>query len=117
MVSLVAFLITAYGMNPYVVATFSSTLACEGAKAAILSAALKETNRETTTYAIAPRKMTCIATPGIVAGGSSRPPDTGTPLRAPPKPATAPSNTSKPAPAPTPPANASTSTKKLQTAR
>lgn len=112
MVSLVAFLITAYGMNPYVVATFNSTLACESAKAAILSAALKETNGQTTTYAIAPRKLTCIPTPGLVAGGSSRPPDTGTPLRAPAKSAAA----AKPS-ATTPPATPSASTKRPQTAR
>jgi hypothetical protein len=112
MVSLVAFLITAYGMNPYVVATFNSTFACENAKAAILSAALKEPNGQTTTYAMTPRKMTCIATPGLVAGGTSRPPDTGTPVRAPAKSAAA---TKPPAtPAPTPPA---ASTKKPQTAR
>jgi hypothetical protein len=104
MVSLVAFLITAYGMNPYVVATFNSNLACENAKAAILSAALKESNGQTTTYAIAPRKLTCIATPGLIAPGSTRPPDTGTPLRAPAKSASG----SKPAAT----SNASTPTKK-----
>lgn len=112
MVSLVAFLITAYGMNPYVVATFNSTFACENAKAAILSAALKEPNGQTTTYAMTPRRMTCIATPGLVAGGSSRPPDTGTPVRAPAKSATA----AKPS-ATTPPAKPTDSTRRLQTAR
>jgi len=84
-VSLVAFLITAYGMNPYVVASFSSGFACENARAAILSAALEQTANSTSTYAMTPRSMKCIPTPGLLAPGS-RPPDTGTPQRlAPPK--------------------------------
>ena len=74
MVSLFAFVVTAYGMNPYLVATFNSGLACETAKAAIVGAALEQTVAGTSTYAMAPRTLTCIATPGIVAG-SGRPPE------------------------------------------
>ena len=82
MVSLFAFMITAYGMNPYLVATFNSGLACESAKAAILSAALEQTVAGTSTYALAPRTLRCIATTGIVTGGS-RPPEASAPSRAP----------------------------------
>ena len=42
MVSLFAFVVSAYGMNPYLIATFSSGLACESAKSEIISVALKQ---------------------------------------------------------------------------
>ena len=86
MVSLFAFVVTAYGMNPYVVASFSSGLACEAAKSAIISAALEQSVAGTSTYAMAPKTLKCIATPGLLAGGS-HPPEPSTPPRrpAPPK--------------------------------
>ena len=73
MVSLFAFVVTAYGMNPYLIATFNSGLACEAAKAAIVSAALEQTVAGTSTYAMAPKNMKCIATPGLVATGAHPP--------------------------------------------
>lgn len=81
MVSLFAFMVTAYGMNPYLVATFNSSFACESAKAAILSAALEQTVAGTSTYALAPRTLKCISTTGIV-GGGGRPPEASPPSRA-----------------------------------
>lgn len=80
MVSLFAFMVTAYGMNPYLVATFSSGLACETAKSALISAALEQKMAGTSTYALAPKTLKCIATPGIT-GGSSRPPEASPPPR------------------------------------
>lgn len=80
MVSLIAFVVTAYGMNPYVVASFSSSLACETAKSAIVSAALEQSVAGTSTYAMAPKTLKCIATPGLVAGGN-RPPEASPPRR------------------------------------
>lgn len=74
MVSLFAFAMTAYGLNPYLIASFSSGLACENARAQILAAAQEQAVPGTTTYALAPRSLKCIATPGLVAGGS-RPPE------------------------------------------
>jgi hypothetical protein len=41
-VSLFAFVVTAYGMNPYLVASFNSSLACETAKSAVIAAALEQ---------------------------------------------------------------------------
>ena len=81
-VSLIAFMVTAYGMNPYLVATFNSGLACESAKAAILTAALEQTVAGTSTYALAPRSLKCIGTAGLVAGGN-RPPEASPPSHAP----------------------------------
>jgi hypothetical protein len=78
LVSLIAFMVTAYGMNPYVVATFNSGLACETARSAILSAALEQNVAGTSTYAMAPRTLKCINTPGVVAGGT-RPPEASPP--------------------------------------
>lgn len=91
MVSLFAFVVTAYGMNPYLVATFNSGLACETAKSAIVGAALEQSMAGTSTYALAPKTLKCIATPGIVAGGS-RPPEASPPRGrpAPKRPADAP---------------------------
>ena len=86
MVSLFAFVVTAYGMNPYLVASFNSGLACETAKSAIISAALEQSVAGTSTYALAPKTMKCIATPGLLAGGT-RPPEASTPAKAPPPPA------------------------------
>lgn len=86
MVSLVAFLVTAYGMNPYVVASFNSKFACENARAAILDVALKQSVNTTTTYAMNPRTMTCIDTPGLVLSGT-RPPEATTARPLPIKPA------------------------------
>jgi len=80
-VSLFAFVVTAYGMNPYLVASFSSGLACETAKSAIISAALEQSVAGTSTYAMAPKTMKCINTPGLVAGGA-RPPEPSTPPKA-----------------------------------
>jgi len=77
-VSLFAFVVTAYGMNPYLVASFNSGLACETAKSAIIAAALEQSVAGTSTYALAPKTMKCIATPGLVAGGS-RAPEPSTP--------------------------------------
>jgi hypothetical protein len=75
-VSLIAFAMTAYGLNPYVIASFNSGLACENARSAIVSAALEQTVSGSSTYALAPRHMKCIATPGLVAGGSPPPEST-----------------------------------------
>lgn len=80
MVSLFAFVVTAYGMNPYLIATFNSGLACEAAKSAVISAALEQSVAGTSTYALAPKNMKCIATPGLVAGGP-RPPEASVPYR------------------------------------
>ncbi|MGY4830133.1 hypothetical protein ACVNIS_16305 [Sphaerotilaceae bacterium SBD11-9] len=78
MVSLFAFVVTAYGMNPYLVASFNSSLACETAKSALISAALEQSVAGTSTYAMAPKTLKCIATPGLVAGGN-RPPEASPP--------------------------------------
>ncbi len=86
MVSLFAFVVTAYGMNPYLVASFNSGLACETAKSAIISAALEQSVAGTSTYALAPKTMKCIATPGLLAGGT-HPPEAVTPHKAPAPPA------------------------------
>jgi hypothetical protein len=82
-VSLFAFMVTAYGMNPYLVATFNSNLACETARSALLSAALEQNVAGTSTYAMTPKSLKCIATPGITGGGASRPPETSPPPRRP----------------------------------
>jgi len=84
LVSLIAFMVTAYGMNPYVVATFNSGLACETARSAILSAALEQNVAGTSTYAMAPRTLKCINTPGVVAGGTRPPEASPPPARRPP---------------------------------
>lgn len=84
MVSLFAFMVTAYGMNPYLVATFNSNLACETARSALLSTALEQNVAGTSTYAMAPRSLRCINTPGIVPGSSGRPPE-ASPARRPAK--------------------------------
>ena len=80
-VSLIAFAMTAYGLNPYVVASFNSGLACENAKSAIIAAALEQTVSGSSTYSLAPRHMKCVNTPGLVAGGGmpleSTPPSAG----------------------------------------
>jgi hypothetical protein len=77
-VSLFAFVVTAYGMNPYLVGSFNSGLACETAKSAIIAAALEQSVAGTSTYALAPKTMKCIATPGLLAGGN-RPPEASPP--------------------------------------
>jgi hypothetical protein len=84
-VSLFAFMVTAYGMNPYLVGTFNSNLACETARSALLSAALEQNVAGTSTYAMAPRSLKCINTPGIVPGAGSRPPEASPPPRRPAK--------------------------------
>ena len=84
MVSLFAFMVTAYGMNPYLVATFNSGLACETAKSALISAALEQSVAGTSTYAMAPKTLKCIATPGVVPGAAGRPPEASPPARRPP---------------------------------
>ncbi|HEX6706593.1 MAG TPA: hypothetical protein VF169_17675 [Albitalea sp.] len=78
MVSLIAFVMTGYGMNPYLVATFNSGLACEYAKSQIVAAALEQTNLGTSTYSMTPRTMKCMNLPGLVAGGHL-PPDASPP--------------------------------------
>lgn len=84
MVSLFAFMVTAYGLNPYLVATFNSNLACETARSALLSASLEQNVAGTSTYAMAPRSLKCINTPGILPGTStSRPPEASPPPRKP----------------------------------
>ncbi|HEV7913905.1 MAG TPA: hypothetical protein VGP22_09065 [Albitalea sp.] len=75
MVSLIAFIMTGYGLNPYLVATFNSGLACEYAKSQIMAAALEQTNAGMSSYSMAPRSLKCISTPGLVSGGG-RPPET-----------------------------------------
>jgi hypothetical protein len=83
-VSLFAFVVTAYGMNPYLVASFNSGLACETAKSAIIAAALEQSVAGTSTYAMAPKTMKCIATPGLLAG-DNRPPEASPPAKRAPK--------------------------------
>jgi hypothetical protein len=83
-VSLFAFVVTAYGMNPYLVASFSSGLHCEAAKAAVVTAALEQKVAGTSTYAMAPKNLQCIATPGLQAGGS-RPSEPSTAYKPPAK--------------------------------
>ncbi len=70
MVSLFAFALTASGMNPYLVASFNSNLACETAKSALVAAALEQSAAGTSTYSLAPRTLRCIATPGLVVPGA-----------------------------------------------
>jgi hypothetical protein len=84
-VSLFAFMVTAYGMNPYLVATFNSNLACETARSALLSAALEQNVAGTSTYAMSPKSLKCIGTPGITGttGSSHRPPEASPPPRRP----------------------------------
>jgi hypothetical protein len=81
-VSLFAFVVTAYGMTPYLIASFNSGLACETAKSAIISAALEQSVAGTSTYALAPKNMKCINTPGLVAPGQRPPEPSGTPKTA-----------------------------------
>ncbi|TMH09942.1 MAG: hypothetical protein E6H58_11855 [Betaproteobacteria bacterium] len=81
MVSLFAFVMTAYGLNPYLIASFNSGFACENAKTQILTAALEQTTAGSSTYSMTPRSLKCIATPGLVAGGT-RPPDIGSAQKA-----------------------------------
>ena len=64
MVSRFAFVMTAYGLNPYLIASFSSGLACENAKSQILAAAREQALPGTTTYALAPRSLKCHARAG-----------------------------------------------------
>jgi hypothetical protein len=77
-VSLIAFIITAQGMNPYLVASFNSGFACENTRAQIIAAALEQNGPPSSLspshYALEPRHLKCISTPGLVAGGS-RPPE------------------------------------------
>lgn len=75
MVSLFAFVMTAYGMNPYLIASFNSGFACENGRTQILAAALEQRSAGSTIYPIAPQSLRCIATPGLVAAGV-RPLDT-----------------------------------------
>ena len=77
MVSLFVFAMTAYGMAPYLVASFNSGLACENAKSAIMSASLEQTVSGTSSYSLTPRNMKCISTPGLMAGGARPPEVTG----------------------------------------
>jgi len=72
-VSLFAFVMTAYGINPYLIASFNSGFACENAKTQILTAALEQTAGGSSTYSMTPRSLKCISTPGLVAGGARVP--------------------------------------------
>jgi hypothetical protein len=83
-VSLIAFVMTGYGMNPYLIATFNSGLACEYAKSQIVAAALEQTHAGTSTYSMTPRTLKCISTPGIVAPGAQPPDASPPPKSAPP---------------------------------
>lgn len=96
MVSLFAFVITAYGMNPYLIASFNSGLACESAKSALLTAALDQSLAGTSAYSLAPKSLKCIATPGLVAAGSRPPEPSLPPKTTPPTPKPAPPKKHKP---------------------
>ncbi len=74
MVSLLAFVLTANGLSPYFVASFSSGLACENAKIAIIEAAANQSRGGGSTYSLTPKSLQCIATPGLVSAGA-RPPE------------------------------------------
>jgi len=74
MVSLLAFVLTANGLAPYFVASFSSGLACENAKVAIIEAAANQSRGGSSTYSLTPKSLQCIATPGLVSAGA-RPPE------------------------------------------
>jgi len=79
-VSLFAFVMTAHGLNPYLIATFNSGFACENTRTQLMAAALDPSFAGASTYSMPPR-LQCITTPGLVAGGS-RLPDAGTAPRA-----------------------------------
>jgi hypothetical protein len=82
-VSLFAFVMTAYGMNPYLIASFNSGFACENARTQIIAVTLDPSVTGAGTHSVAARNLKCLSTPGLVAGGI-RPPE---PI-APPKPST-----------------------------
>jgi hypothetical protein len=95
-VSLFAFVMTAYGLNPYLIASFNSSFACENAKTQIIAVTLDPSVTAAGTHSVAARNLKCIPTPGLVAAGS-RPPEPAPPPKA--GPAVAPSKKT-PAPAP-----------------
>ncbi len=98
MVSLFAFVMTAYGMNPYLIASFNSSFACENAKTQIIAVTLDPSVTGQGTQSVAARNLKCISTPGLVAAGS-RPPEPAAPPKASP-PAAQPAKKATP-PAPT----------------
>jgi hypothetical protein len=73
-VSLFAFVMTAYGLNPYLIASFNSGFACENARTQIVAMTLDPSVTGAGTHSVAARNLKCISTPGLVAGGS-RPPE------------------------------------------
>lgn len=81
MVSLFAFVMTAYGLNPYLIASFNSSFACENAKTQIIAVTLDPSVTGVGTHSIAARNLKCISTPGLVAAGS-RPPEPAPPPKA-----------------------------------
>jgi len=92
-VSLFAFVMTAYGLNPYLIASFNSGFACENAKTQIIAMTLDPSVTGAGTQSVAARNLKCISTPGLVSAGS-RPPE---PI-APPKAAPVVQASKKPAP-------------------
>jgi len=80
-VSLFAFVMTAYGLNPYMIASFNSSFACENAKTQIIAVTLDPSITAAGTHSVAARNLKCISTPGLVAAGS-RPPEPAPPPRA-----------------------------------
>jgi hypothetical protein len=80
-VSLFAFVMTAYGMNPYLIASFNSGFACENARTQIISVTLDPSVTGAGTHSVAARNLKCISTPGLVAGGI-RPPEPIAPPKA-----------------------------------
>ena len=77
MVSLFAFIVTVQGMNPYLIASFNSGFACENTRTQLIAAALEQRTAASTMsqsyYALEPRHLKCISTPGLIAPGT-RPP-------------------------------------------
>jgi hypothetical protein len=86
-VSLIAFIMTGYGLNPYLVGTFNSGLACEYAKSQIMAAALEQSTAGMSSYSMPPRSLKCISTPGLVSPGG-RPPEPSVAAKAAQAPAT-----------------------------
>ena len=95
MVSLFAFVMTSYGLNPYMIASFNSGFACENARTQIIAVTLDPSVTGQGTHSVAARNLKCISTPGLLAAGS-RPPE---PI-APPKASPATAQPGKKAPAP-----------------
>jgi len=80
-VSLFAFVMTAYGLNPYLIASFNSGFACENARTQIIAVTLDPSVTGAGTHSVAARNLKCISTPGLV-GGATRPPEPLAPPKA-----------------------------------